>query len=160
MVAPSSTATSKSSVIPMESSRRVTFGMFSAAMRSRSIRRPAKQGLALSGSSYQGAMVMSPWMDRLGIPAAIARMSPGASSGAAPLFDSSPARLTSISTRQTTPAAAARRLSSSARLTRLTEWIMSKRRTAYLALLVCRWPMKCHSTLLPMSSIFRLASWT
>jgi putative nucleotidyltransferase with HDIG domain len=79
-VAPSSTATSKSSVIPMESSRMDTFGMFSERMRSRSARRPAKQGLAFSGSSYQGAMVMSPWMARLGIPAAIVRISPGASS--------------------------------------------------------------------------------
>ncbi len=96
--------------------------------------------------------------------AAPARTMFSASSGGAPNFVASPAKSTCTRTSSGSlpagrlPAASSRRCS---RSTESTDWMQAKASAAFLALLDCRWPMRCHlAGISAVSAIFCSPSWT
>src|SRR5690606_15493476 len=114
MVDPSSTATSKSLVIPMDRQCMCTHWMSASATCSRSSRSRRNTGRTVSGSSAKGAMAIRPSIRRPGS-LAISRTKSSTRSGATPCFVASPATLTCTSTGTSTPSAVARRDSASPR---------------------------------------------
>src|SRR6266849_8686867 len=151
MVAPSSMATSKSPLMPME--------QCSSPTASRSSRRRRNHGRDASAESVAGGMHMRPRTSRL-FSRVIAAKSRLSSAGWTPPFWGSSPIFTWTSTRRARSAWWARRSSSCASSTRSTDWIHSKRRAASLALFVWSEPMRCHGTGRPRDSTFSLASWT
>src|SRR5882672_7355747 len=151
MVAPSSMATSKSPLMPME--------QCSSPTASRSSRRRRNHGRDASAESVAGGMHMRPRTSRFFSPVIASRSRLSSAGWTPPFWDSSP-MFTWTSTRRARSAWWARRSSSCASSTRSTDWIQSKRRAASLALFVWSEPMRCHGTARPMDSTFSLASWT
>src|SRR5690606_20112979 len=145
IVEPSSTATSKSLLIPIESHSMLTPGMPASATASARRRSSRKAGWAAAGSSTGGAMVIRRLTASPGSPATV-RTTSSTSPGARPCFVPSPATLTCTSTGTTLPRAWARREMASAKGSRSSEWITSKSSRHCLTLLVCRCPIMCRRT--------------
>src|SRR5262249_14681675 len=145
MVAPSSIATSKSSVIPIESSPKRN--PLRAARVSRISRRREKYGRECS---VGGGIAISPATStRSRIPAIRRSASPG---GIPRLLVSAP-RLISSSTRTGGTGCTLCKACASRMLSRL--WIRSNIEAASRALLLCRWPIRCHRTAARSSSLVR-----
>src|SRR5215813_10309962 len=155
-VAPSSIATSKSSLMPIERSLKLPPAAPARRASSRKPRRRRKKGRASSGLSENGGTAINPLSSKLGsLPTC--SQSGRASSGAAPVLDSSPPRLTSMKIGRRLPDSAARRSSRSASFRSSTDWTASKSSTARRALFDCRCPIRCHWTL--RSALIALSSW-
>src|SRR6266436_26123 len=137
MVAPSSIATSKSPLIPME--------QCSSPAASRSSRSRLKNIRDASALSVAGGMHMSPRTSRFRQPV-MASSSGFSSAGCTPPFCGSRPIFTCTSTLTLRSAWCARRSSSRASSSRSTEWIQSKSWTASLALLVWSEPIRCQGT--------------
>src|SRR5438128_1155015 len=151
MVAPSSTAISKSPLIPIDSS--------GSPWRSASLRSERNQPRASSARSTVGGVAINP---RSRSPPSFVSASTAVStaSGGQPPFDGSRPRLTCTSASTGRPRARARRSSSRARSMRSTEWTTSNSSSASRTLFVWRWPTRCHGTGRPISAILPRASCT
>src|SRR5215813_9878352 len=132
MVAPSSTATSKSPLIPIDRSAR--------PCRSASLRSARNQPRASSARSTTGGIVISPRTRKPGSAVSASTAVTNASTGR--------------------PRARARRSSSRARSMRSTECTTSKSSSASRTLLVCRCPTRCHAAGRPISATLPRASCT
>ena len=137
IVAPSSMATSKSFVMPIERCVMLTPGMTRSSISSLSARSRRKHGRTSSGSRTRAPTVMSPITRSPGRPA-ICATAPAASSGGSPFFVPSPEVFTSTRTFASTPAASARAETSRASLTLSTDWMRSKSESASRTLFVWR----------------------
>src|SRR5262249_39647513 len=151
MVAPSSIATSKSPLMPMEQCSRPEA--------SRSSRRRLNHFRDASALSAAGGMHIRPRASRFRQPVMASSSGFSASGGTPPFCGSSPT-FTCTRTLTRRPCAWARRSSSLASSSRSTEWIQSKSWTASFALLVWSEPIRCHGTCRPSTAIFPLASCT
>src|SRR5438046_1863814 len=151
MVAPSSTAISKSPLIPIDSS--------GSPWRSASLRSERNQPRASSARSTAGGIAISP---RSRSPPSFVSASTAVStaSGGQPPFDGSRPTLTCTSASTGRPRARARRSSSRARSMRSTEWTTSNSSSASRTLFVWRWPTRCHATGRPSSATLPRASCT
>ena len=141
MVAPSSTAASKSWLIPIESSapreqpRR-------RAPAPRSARSRRKKGRAASVSSRKGGSTMRPSSRSPSRPRSASSAERSSVSGR-PNFVSSPARSTWTRARTGRPCSAPIRARRSARSDESTDWTRPKRAAARRALFDCRCPTRC-----------------
>ena len=166
MVAPSAIATSKSSVIPIESSGNAKPPNW-AARRSRSTRSATKNGRAAAGSATTGAIVIRPRTCTPGVAAinSTSRTScshctePAAQSLAAnPSLLCSPDTLHSNNIGSALPACSAARPSRAASLTPSTECTIPKTSAACCALRDCRCPIICQQIASPATSNSRPAA--
>src|SRR5258707_3283569 len=151
---PSSMATSKSCDMPMESTSIWTPGSLRAAILSRRSRSRRKYGRAASGASVNGGTVISPRICRFAtFGAARSRLSnSGESSGMPALLSSSPTFI-SIRTSSFLFDSAAAWFSFSASRRESTESTALNNSAAFFALLICRWPIRCHwASLSPLSA--------
>ena len=147
VVAPSSTASSKSSLIPMESSGR--------PRERASSRSAAKCGRVRPG----GGIVIRPRSSRAGS-ARTAATSPGTSAGETPAFVASPPVFTSTRTLRRLPAWAAARSSRSARSAESTVSTIPATRAARLALFDWTGPIRWPTQPAGSEGNFASASWT
>src|SRR5574337_221702 len=144
IVAPSSTATSKSSLIPID--RCANAGASPArAASSRNSRNRRNTGLTTSGWSTCGAIVINP-TTRIPDNAVSDCNIAGTASGAIPNFWGSEATLTCTNTSQTRPACRTRWSNAIASATLSTEWMTSNNCTACRTLLRWRCPTRCQRT--------------
>src|SRR5437867_4138493 len=162
-VAPSSTATSKSPDMPMDSSRIETPGILSACASAANIRNRRKCGRASSGAPAAGGMAISP-STRTPFKAPTRSVTRANSSGLNPCLVFSSATFTSSRIACVSPRSLAARSRRSATSSRSTACSSAKRPTAALILFVWSGPIRCHSipawTRAPTSSILASASWT
>src|SRR5947209_12177386 len=144
-VAPSSTATAKSSLMPIESQPGKPCHSGRAARSSRSARSWRNQGREASGSSPGGGIAIRPAMRRWARPAR-GRTAAASPAGEKPCLLSSPPRLISRKPSRVRPRSAASRSRASAMRGRSMEWTARNSSTAGRILLVWRGPIRCHST--------------
>ncbi len=132
---------------------------------SRRMRRRAKVGRARAGSGTGGAMVIRPRRRSRGPAARTVRTTSSSCSGGTPVWPAMPVSSASTSTSSGGISSGRRLLSASATRPPSTEWTTSKRLAARLALLVCRWPMRCQRrgggpAIAASVSALTAASWT
>jgi hypothetical protein len=142
IVEPSSMATSKSALMPIESSRRrIRFGHLEVS-RSRSSRSAAKSLRARSGPPSRDAIVISPSTYTRGR-LAICGNSGSISSGRKPCLAASPETFISSSTSAGTRSDSASLLISSSSRRLSAEWITGHRGSVRRTLFLWRWPTRC-----------------
>src|SRR2546426_8361084 len=151
MVAPSSTAISKSPLIPIDRS--------DSPCRSASLRSERNHPRASSARSTAGGMAIRPRSRSPPRAASACTAVSTASGGQPPLVGSAP-MLTCTRASTGRPRARARRSSSRARSIRSTECTTSNSSRASRTLFVWRWPTRCHGTGRPISAILPRASCT
>src|SRR5581483_6610354 len=156
-VAPSSTATSKSLLIPIDRYSTRWALPSSPRSRSRSSRSATKVGRHAS-ASCSAAMVISPRSSSCRSRCS-AWTSPGTSGGANPCLLASPLAFTSRRTSTLRPCRPASCSSASRRRTLSTEWISRTSGSVRSILLRCRWPIRCQRTVLGSRSALRQSSW-
>src|SRR5439155_8108481 len=156
-VAPSSTATAKSSVIPID--RWGSSTPRRDATWSRRARRAWKWGRDAWLSAVRGGIAMSPWRQRAGRDRTC-KARPSTAPGARPRFCGSPATFTWMRTISRRPARVASASSAAARGSESTVWTQSKVATAARTLLRCRPPIRCHVAVPPAAARLALASCT
>ena len=160
-VAPSWMATSKSPLMPIDSSRSIGAGTPEASHSSRRSRSRRNQGRASSGVSGTGGSVISP-TTRAARHAAAASKSRGTSSGGDAELRRFPGEVHLDQQFRRVPGSSAAAIELLESSTLSTDWIIANAGAAFRALFVCRWPSRCH--LIDRSARFRAifcrASWT
>src|SRR6185295_14505971 len=158
-LAPSSIATSKSSLIPIESQPGKPAHSGRSASSSRSSRSCRNQDREASAGPPRGGMAIRPRIFRWCNPASGATVSAKSASGK-PCLVSSPARLTSRKPAISTPRRAASASTAWAIFGRSIEWMVRKRSSAGRTLFDCSGPIRCHSVSRGRCGTFSAASWT
>src|SRR5262245_27162551 len=156
-VAPSSTATRKSSLIPIERWGSSTPSALCAA--SRTSRRSRKCGRESSGTPGAGGISMIPSNARAGRERST-RARSWTPSGGTPPFPASPAPFTWMRTGSRRPARSASAARTAPSAAESTVWTRSKIATAARTLFRCRRPIRCHVASPPTSARLARASCT